>query len=319
MVCIFRCRYFRCLIVIAMLFLLTITTKITAAVRPWYYPDKLSINTVNPYLTPSRLSGQCPPSWHKQLVLWEGVIEQQSNAENSLPILILKCNSQNIPVYFSRKVRNLDVNRCGYRVAIKGKIILNRLIFSHLEGLSVILISPSTNKSFASWAATADSALPEYLAWRVALHQPHISKPQAIKIGHTIFDTAKAQQIDPILFASLIQIESAYNPKAVSASGAMGLGQLMPFTAKDLHVNDPFDPLQNLKGAGHMIGQLTREWSAHPNCSSLVLASYNAGPNCVRRLGGRVPPYSETINYVYFIGYLRQSLQAQIDALGIIN
>ncbi|MBQ7568600.1 lytic transglycosylase domain-containing protein, partial [bacterium] len=68
---------------------------------------------------------------------------------------------------------------------------------------------------------------------------------------------------------------------------------------------------------GRMVGALMREWKAYPNASALVLASYNAGPNAVRRLSGRVPPYAETINYVYFIGFLRSILHGQTQTLEV--
>ena len=289
-----------------------------ACARPWYYPNAITKATVNPYLQPSRVQGQCPPAWHNQMVLWEGRIEQQ-NTKKTLPELVLKCGSQTIPVKFSRQVRNLNVSRQGFRVAVKGRIILNRSEFKCLEGLSVILISPPQQDNFSIWAAADDNNLSNYLSWRIALHQPQMSRDQVTKTGRALVEAAEVQNLDPLLFASLIQIESAYDPRAVSPSGAMGLGQLMPFTAKGLHVSDPFDPIQNLKGSSRRLGALTREWSDRPNCNSLVLASYNAGPNCVRRLGGNVPPYAETVNYVYFIGYLRQSIKSQVEALGILS
>ena len=289
-----------------------------AYARPWYYPNDITADIVNPYLTPARIADS-KPSWHNQLVLWEGIIDDHTLDTSGLQSLRLKCNSQSIPVRFIRKVRNLEVSRKGYHAAIKGRVVLHDNKFSHLQGLSVILISPAKDHSFASWAETSANDLANYLSWRAAFHKNGISKEQALTIGRTLLNTAHSQKIDPLLFASLIQIESAYDPKAVSVSGAMGLGQLMPFTARDYKISDPFDPIQNLKGSGKMLGSLTREWSFKSNRDALVLASYNAGPNCVKRLKGQIPPYAETINYIYFIGFLRSSTKSQIDALGIIN
>ena len=95
------------------------------------------------------------------------------------------------------------------------------------------------------------------------------------------------------LFLALIERESGWNPRAVSPKGAQGLGQLMPETALDLGVSDPFDAAQNLDGAArYFAAQLARFGDV-----TLALAAYNAGPEAVARLGG-VPPYPETRAYV---------------------
>lgn len=97
------------------------------------------------------------------------------------------------------------------------------------------------------------------------------------------------------LFNRLVQQESGWNPKAKSHAGAIGLAQLMPFTAKKLGV-DPWDPQQNLEGGARYLRQQYnrfRSWR-------LALAAYNAGPEAVDRHNG-VPPYKETRNYVKVI------------------
>ena len=89
-----------------------------------------------------------------------------------------------------------------------------------------------------------------------------------------------------------IEIESAYNPKARSHVGAIGLGQLMPATAATLGVN-PHDMHQNLDGsARYLLLLLDRSGT-----KELALAGYNAGPEAVSRHGG-IPPYRETIGHV---------------------
>lgn len=104
---------------------------------------------------------------------------------------------------------------------------------------------------------------------------------------------AESAGIDPKLFESLVQAESAFNPKAVSRAGAQGLTQLMPGTARMLGVTDPFDPAQSLNGGARYLAQMMREFGSEP----LALAAYNAGPGAVRKYGG-IPPYKETQNYV---------------------
>lgn len=94
------------------------------------------------------------------------------------------------------------------------------------------------------------------------------------------------------LFRANIEIESAYRQSAVSSAGAIGLGQLMPATARDLGV-DPLDPLQNLDGSARYLAMML-ELFGDPR---LALAAYNAGPDAVRQYNG-IPPYRETQNHV---------------------
>ena len=95
-----------------------------------------------------------------------------------------------------------------------------------------------------------------------------------------------------VLFRANIEIESAYRQNAVSSAGAIGLGQLMPATARDLGV-DPRDALQNLDGSARYLATML-ELFGDPR---LALAAYNAGPDAVRQYGG-IPPYRETQNHV---------------------
>ncbi len=95
------------------------------------------------------------------------------------------------------------------------------------------------------------------------------------------------------LFIAVIQRESNFNPRAISAPGAVGLGQLMPDTARQLGVKDLFSPRQNLEGAAAYLAEMLNEF-----CSfELALAAYNAGPAAVHKFGG-IPPYRETRQYV---------------------
>jgi soluble lytic murein transglycosylase-like protein len=101
--------------------------------------------------------------------------------------------------------------------------------------------------------------------------------------------------VNPKLAHALIQVESNYQPRAVSSKGAMGLMQLMPATARQYAVQDPFDPMQNLSaGLRHLRILLDRFGKGR---ESLALAAYNAGEGAVSRYGG-IPPYRETQNYV---------------------
>ena len=95
------------------------------------------------------------------------------------------------------------------------------------------------------------------------------------------------------VFEALIEAESGFDPNAVSEKGAMGLGQLMPDTAQELNVSDPFDPHQNLIGSAQYLTRQLLEFGS----LKLALAAYNAGPGRVKEHGG-IPPFPETQNYI---------------------
>ncbi|MEO1109885.1 MAG: lytic transglycosylase domain-containing protein [Pseudomonadota bacterium] len=95
------------------------------------------------------------------------------------------------------------------------------------------------------------------------------------------------------LFEALIEQESAFNHRAVSEKGAQGLGQLMPETAAELQVQDPFDPYENLNASATYFTLLLGKFKR----ADLALAAYNSGPSRVKELG-RIPRIEETQNYV---------------------
>jgi len=104
---------------------------------------------------------------------------------------------------------------------------------------------------------------------------------------------AEQAGVPPSVFQALVEVESGYNPEAISPKGAMGLTQLMPATAQALGVTNPFDPEQSLTAGARYLAQLLRQFGSLP----LALAAYNAGPGAVQFYHG-IPPYPETQAYV---------------------
>jgi soluble lytic murein transglycosylase-like protein len=115
----------------------------------------------------------------------------------------------------------------------------------------------------------------------------------------TVYDSiieehASANGVNAELVRAVIQAESAFNPRARSMKGAMGLMQLMPATAADYRVLDPYNPSENIRAGVAYLKMLLTKYS---DSVDLALAAYNAGPGAVEKYGA-VPPYRETRNYV---------------------
>ncbi len=146
-------------------------------------------------------------------------------------------------------------------------------------------------------------------------------------IDSAIEQAAARHNVDPNLVRAVVKVESNFNPNAVSRKGAMGLMQLMPSTARQLKVKNPFDPEQNVDAGVRHLKQLLESYDGD---IKLTLAAYNAGAGAVARSSG-VPRYTETQNYVRRItnlyygvsdfdsGASRDPVTVQRDARGVLH
>ena len=156
-----------------------------------------------------------------------------------------------------------------------------------------------------------------------AIMPPAISAPLQPKtpppsVDTVIQDAAKRHDMDPQLVKAVVQVESNFNPGAVSSKGAMGLMQLIPGTARRFGVGNVFNPVENVDGGVRYLKYLLTLYGGN---RKLALAAYNAGEGAVQRHGG-VPPYRETQNYVKKISDVYSVLhppQVPIDPTRILR
>ena len=196
----------------------------------------------------------------------------------------------------------------GTRVAIQTGVVLTLLavpslpvqaditLYRDASGKLVFVNSNDAEMSRAAVRGGAEAAR-EVLAQR---------KSNLRGVQEHLEKTAKKHHVDPRLVEAMIEVESAWDPRAISSKGAQGLMQLMPATAERYGVHNALDPSDNITGGIKYLRFLLDKFEGDV---TLVLAGYNAGENAVASYGG-VPPYRETIDYVDRVKRIYDNLNA---------
>ena len=191
-----------------------------------------------------------------------------------------------------------------------------RSMFMALSLSSLLLATTHTNSTVFEFGSDGDVSITDksHIVEKQEKQNSEFSKKPAAGINRAFFqkltrDVAtkysgsigvRAAGIDALtfidVFEALISRESNFNPNTISPKGAVGLGQLMPATATELGVRDPFDPETNLHGSAKYLTQQLEQFGS----VDIALAAYNAGPKRVREYQG-VPPFKETKSYIKWI------------------
>lgn len=165
-----------------------------------------------------------------------------------------------------------------------GKILLTDKPRNYKQ---IAYFSPSGKKSITSSNKSAQSSLK-------SLNKTQRKKVFFTRYNSIIKQKASKYKLDHRLVSAVVQVESQFNPKAVSRSGAVGLMQLMPSTAKQLGVHNAYDPYQNIEGGTKYLRYLVERFKGNV---TFALAAYNSGPLNVEKYGN-VPPFKETKRYI---------------------
>jgi len=187
-------------------------------------------------------------------------------------------------------------------------------VYKDARGSTVITNRASSDKSLKLIKTYTPSASVRALGAGRSYTRRSLS-PRSTEFDRMIYQLADSYKLDRALVKAIIQIESSFNPLALSPKGAQGLMQLMPATATRYKVQDPYDAQQNLRGGMQFFADLMKRYQ---NDIRLALAAYNAGSGAVSKYQG-IPPYPETQAYVSQVMQLHKNYQRLADIYGEVS
>jgi hypothetical protein len=156
------------------------------------------------------------------------------------------------------------------------------------------------------WILPTNEVTPRYASFILG-RNPRLGADVANRIAEAVVDFSLHYGVDARLVMAMLIVESDFDPNAVSRTGAVGLGQLMPGTARWMGVRNSYDVTDNLYGMVKLLRTHMNQFRTNDGSDPLVLAAYNAGDGAVRRHGG-VPPYRETQEYIRRVIAIYQKL-----------
>ena len=173
--------------------------------------------------------------------------------------------------------------------------------------MRILIVTSIITLFLSALFAESHADIYKYIDGKGVVHFTNVSKGKGYKrvisekkslsnkaYDHIIKRKSSEYNIEPAIIRALITTESAWNPRAVSKKGAMGLMQLMPATANEMEIKDPFDPEENIDGGTRYLRWLLDRFDDNLD---LALAAYNAGPARVEKSGG-IPQIAETKKFV---------------------
>jgi soluble lytic murein transglycosylase-like protein len=163
---------------------------------------------------------------------------------------------------------------------------------------------PASGSSLSSIEAeeAIDSQKPAYEAL-VRRHNNKLSPAVVSEIAEALLRAGYKHNMDPRFLAAIIAVESDFDVHCLSRSGAMGLGQIMPFNLKEAQISNPWNPTENIFGTAKLLRGHLDSYKNRSNGTLLAVAAYNAGPGAVRRAGYKVPNGSQVQRYVWKVYY----------------
>lgn len=235
-------------------------------------------------------------------VIWQGEIIRKIPNDAYFEYIIKLDSGDELKVLSGRGIRH----KVGDYVQVKGMILVKEGRFSHLvlNEISTAIRQEMTDDpgdfipGLIPLSASSKVISGRIYSW-IRYYNPGISSQNARFIANRIVHYSRKYRQDPFLITALMSVESAFNMRAISPKGAIGLGQLMPGTASMLGVN-PHNPDQNIEGSVRYLMYQMKRWQKSGTQVAFALASYNAGPGAVAKYGG-IPPYRETIEYVNIV------------------